>query len=113
MVDRAWVPRRTEIIHLDDAGGRGHEQSGDRPHLVLTPQGYNDKTSLAICLRLTRQKKNYPFEVDISGLNDPGVVLVDQIITADWRARKAFSRGFAIAAEMAIIEPKLKALLGL
>jgi mRNA interferase MazF len=113
MVNPVWVPRRSEIIHLDDVGGAGHEQRGDRPHLVLTGQGYNAKTSLVTCLKLTRQIKGYPFEVGISGLNDPGVVLVDQVVTADWRTRKAFSRGFATKAEMEEVEGKLKTLLGL
>ena len=113
MVDTAWVPRRTEVIHLDDVGGAGHEQTGDRPHLVLTTQGYNDKTSLAVCIPVTTKEQGFPFEVALADLNKPSWALTHQVITADWRARKAFNRGFASASEMAQVEAKVRALLGL
>lgn len=37
-----------DIIHLDDDRGVGHEQKGDRRHLVLTTQGFNDKFGLVM-----------------------------------------------------------------
>lgn len=111
MVNQGWVPRRGEIIHLDDAGGMGHEQQNDRPHLVLTGQGYNDKTSLVVCVPITTKIKGFPFEVKIQDLNQPSVALAHQIITADWRARKAFSRGFATKPEMDEVSKLIKALL--
>jgi mRNA interferase MazF len=113
MVDAAWVPRRSEIIHLDDVGGSGHEQRGDRPHLVLTGQGYNDKCGLVVCVSVTTRMKGFPFEVPLSDLNKPSAALTHQVTTADWRARKAFSRGFANKEEMLEVEARLKALLGL
>ena len=71
MVDASWVPRRNEIIHLDDVGGAGHEQNGDRPHLVLTGQGYNDKLGLVVCVPVTTKVKGSPFEVPLADLNKP------------------------------------------
>ena len=113
MVTPPWVPRRTEIIHLDDVGGAGHEQTGDRPHLVLTPQGFNDKTSLVVCVPVTTKHKGFPFEVALSGTNKPCWALANHLVTADWRSRKAFARGFATKIEMTDIEAKVRALLGL
>lgn len=113
MVAADWVPRRTEIIHLDDVGGAGHEQTGDRPHLVLSAQGYNDKTSLVVCVPITTKSKNFPFEVALADLNKPSWALANHLITADWRARNAFPRGFADKSEMAEVEAKVRALLGL
>lgn len=112
MVEHAWVPRPTEIIHLDDLGGAGHEQTGHRPHLVLTTQGYNDKTSLVVCIPVTTKEKRFPFEVAVAGLNNPCFALTNHLITADWRARNAVSRGFASASEMAEVKAKVKAHLG-
>ena len=113
MVAPAWVPRRGEIIHLDDSRGAGHEQTGDRPHLVLTPQGYNDKLSLVICVPITGQIKGSQFEHPISGLQKPSVALTHQVTTADWRQRKAFTRGMCDKPEFDHVLAKVAALLGL
>lgn len=113
MVAPAWVPRRTEIIHLDNTDGAGHEQTGDLPHLVLTHQGFNDSTSLVVCVAITTKVKGFPFEVALGGLNKPCVAMTHQAFTADWRTRKAFSRGFASKAEMLEVEAKVRALLEL
>ncbi|AUI90275.1 toxin MazF [Xanthomonas oryzae pv. oryzae] len=113
MVNPGWVPRRSEIIHLDDVGGAGHEQRGDRPHLVLSSQGYNDTTSLVVCVPVTTKPKGNPFEVSLNDLNKPSVALTNQVMTADWRSRNAFPRGFANKAEMLQVEAKVRALLQL
>lgn len=113
MVDSRWVPRRGEIIHLDDIGHAGHEQKGDRPHLVLTQQGYNDKIGLVVCVPVTSKRKGFPFEVPLRDRNAASVALTHQVLTADWRARKAFSRGFSTDDEMLEVEAKVRALLSL
>jgi mRNA interferase MazF len=41
----------------------GHEQSGRRPAVVLSPADYNGKVGLAIVCPITSQIKGYPFEV--------------------------------------------------
>ena len=66
----------------------GHEQSGYRPAVILSPSIYNRKTGLAICCPMTTQIKNYPFEVAVAG-DTPSVVLTDQIKSLDWRNRRA------------------------
>jgi mRNA interferase MazF len=98
---------------LNDVGGAGHEQTGDRFHLVLTTQGFNDKTSLVVCVAITTKPKGFPFEVELSGTGKKCCALTHQVFSADWRARNAFSKGFATKAEMAEVEAKVRALLGL
>ena len=68
----------------------GHEQAGKRPAVVLSPQAYNERSSLAVVVPVTRQIKKYPFEVVLPpGLPVSGAVLSDQIKSVDWRARDA------------------------
>lgn len=68
----------------------GHEQSGRRPAVVLSPVSYNGKIGLAILCPITSQVKGYPFEVAIpDGLPVQGVILADQAKSLDWRARNA------------------------
>jgi mRNA interferase MazF len=68
----------------------GHEQSGRRPALVLSPAAYNGRVGLAILCPITSQVKGYPFEVTVPpGPRVGGVVLADQVKRLDWRARDA------------------------
>ena len=67
----------------------GHEQSGHRPALVLSPERYNRKVGLALFCPITTQGKGYPFEVAVPpGLELSGVILSDQVKSLDWKARK-------------------------
>ena len=90
MVDRDYVPARGDIVWLSFTPQAGHEQVGHRPALVLSPEAYNDKTSLAICCPITTRVRGYPFEVDLPSTSTvTGVVLADQVKSLDWRARYA------------------------
>ncbi len=84
------VPDRGDIVWLSFTPQSGHEQSGRRPALVISPQEYNGKTDLAIFCPITSQVKGYPFEVKIpDDLEINGVILSDQIKSLDWKRRKA------------------------
>lgn len=108
---RRYVPDAGDIVWLNFTPQAGHEQSGHRPALVLTPAAYNNKTSLMICCPLTSQIKNYPFEVRIAG-EPPSVVLADQLKSWDWRVRKAARKGAVSAEELADVRAKIVALIG-
>ncbi len=113
MVKRSWVPRSAEIIQIDFNPIRGHEQANLRPAIVLSPQGYNDKTGLLVCVPCTRTIRHNPFEVSIRSLPQPGVALADQLRTLDWRDRGAYFLANASKAEMDEIKAKVAALLNL
>ncbi len=108
---RRYVPDAGDIVWLNFTPQAGHEQSGHRPALVLTPAAYNDKTSLMICCPLTSQIKNYPFEVRIAG-EPASVVLADQLKSLDWRVRKAARKGAVSPEELADVRAKIVALIG-
>ena len=85
-----WIPERGDVVWMTMNPSTGHEQSGRRPVLVLSPAAYNGKVGLAILCPITSQAKGYPFEVRIpDGLPVAGVVLSDQARSLDWRARGA------------------------
>ena len=86
---RRYVPARGEVVWITLNPEPGHEQSGRRPALVLSPSAYNGKVGPAILCPITSQTKGYPFEVAIpSGSKLAGVVLADQVKNLDWRVRK-------------------------
>ena len=109
---RSAVPDAGDITWLEFAPRSGHEQSGHRPALVLSPAAYNGKTSLMICCPMTTQIKGYAFEVRVSN-DPPSVVLADQIKSVDWRARRAKRRGRVPDDVLDEVRAKLRALIGL
>lgn len=85
-----YIPERGDVVWLDFNLQRGHEQAGKSPALVLSPIGYNEKTSLMVCCPVTSRVKGYPFEVTLPrGFAISGVVLSDQLKNLDWLARRA------------------------
>jgi len=84
------VPRKGDIVWVLLSRRAGHEQSGHRPALVLSPESYNAKVGLAVLCPVASQEKGYPFEVSLpEGLPVSGVVLSDQVTSIDWRVRGA------------------------
>jgi mRNA interferase MazF len=85
-----WAPDRGDVVWITMNPVAGHEQSGRRPALVISPVSYNRKVGLAILCPITGQAKGYPFEVALpEGLSVHGVVLADQARSLDWQDRKA------------------------
>ena len=85
-----FVPERGDAVWIDLNPQAGHEQSGRRPAVVLSPSAYNGLTGLLVLCPVTSRVKGYPFEVAIPpGLAVSGVILADQVRSVDWRARRA------------------------
>lgn len=85
-----YIPRRGDVVWISLNPQAGHEQSGRRPAVILSPQNYNNKVGLAILCPITNQVKGYPFEVLIPPeLPVSGAILSDQVKSLDWRTRNA------------------------
>jgi len=107
-----YVPDSGDIVWLQFDPQAGHEQTGHRPALVLSPARYNRARGMMICCPMTSRIKGYPFEVVVSE-DPPSAVLADQIKSLDWRARMAVRKGKASQAVLVDVQAKLRALLGL
>lgn len=84
------APDRGDLVWIGLSQTSGHEQSGRRPALVVSPRAYNEKVGLALLCPVTSKARGYPFEVALpDGLPVSGVVLSDQVKSLDWRARSA------------------------
>ncbi len=91
-----WLPERQDIIWIDCNPQVGQEMRDIHPFLVLSPQSFNDKTSLVIGLPMTTASYNAdnPFAVAVgkaSGrkLENTSYVLCHQPKSFDWRMRAA------------------------
>ena len=84
------APDRGDVVVIALDRQRGHEASGRRPALVVSPLAYNKLVGLALLCPITNQAKGYPFEVPVpEGGKVTGVVLADLVKSLDWRARGA------------------------
>lgn len=95
MPNRSYIPDRGDFVWIDLFPRTGHEQSGRRPALVLSPKSYNRKTGLCIVCPATRQAKGYAFEVRVTedkkqpdDKKQQSVILADHVRSVDWRARQ-------------------------
>lgn len=107
---RAYIPDRGDIVWLDFNPVRGHEQSGRRPAIIVSPRAYNAKSGLALACPITSQVKGYPFEVEIKTKNVRGAVLADQIRGIDWTERNAERIDAVSEAVMADVQEYVKKL---
>ncbi len=87
-----WVPERRDVIWIDCNPQAGREMKDLHPMLVLSPQAFNERTSIVIGLPMTTAESNdtNPFAVKVSGPR--GVVsyiLCHQPKSFDWRTRRA------------------------
>jgi mRNA interferase MazF len=81
------VPDRADFIWVELSPRQGHEQSGHRPALVLSPKSYNRRMGLCVA---TRQSKGYAFEVACPTDDEQdSVILADHVRSVDWRVRRA------------------------
>jgi mRNA interferase MazF len=110
-VIQRYVPEAGDIVWLHFDPQAGHEQTGHRPALVMSPSSYNSKTGLMLCCPMTTQIKGYPFEVLIAG-ERPSAVLSDQIKSLDWVSRKASHKGKVTPDELAQVRLNASALIG-
>jgi mRNA interferase MazF len=93
-----YCPAAGDLIWIDLDPTLGHEQSGHRPALVLTPRSYNVRSGLCILCTVTSRARGYPFEVAIPhGHAISGVVLADQPRSVSWEKRCVKIAGMASA----------------
>ncbi len=81
------------LVSLDPTAG--HEQSGSRPVLVVSPAEFNDATKLPVILPIMAILKGgdfarrLGFAVPITGIKTTGIVRCDQPRVIDLAARQA------------------------
>ena len=87
---KQYVPEKGDFIAVTFDPQSGHEQRGRRPALVVSNTLFNQQAVLAIVCPITNTDRGYPFHVAIT--DDPdvkGFVMVEQVKSIDFRARKA------------------------
>ncbi len=111
MVNKNYTPERGDIVWIDFNLTKGHEQSGLRPAVIISPFKYNLTTGLAIVCPVTTKSKGYPFEILVSGFLKKSFVLADQIRTIDIKERIKRQSGKILQSEMDEILARMSVLI--
>ena len=93
---KPYAPKKGDFIAVTFDPQSGHEPKGRRPALVVSNTLFNEQTGLAIVCPLTTTDRGYPFHIAIT--DNPhvtGFVMVEQVKSIDFRARKAKQIGKA------------------
>jgi mRNA interferase MazF len=96
MVVPTYIPRKGDYVAATFDPQSGHEQKGRRPALVISNDLFNRHTGLAMVCPITNTRRDYPFHVAITDSDSvTGVVMVDQVKSIDFQARKVKKIGRA------------------
>ena len=108
------IPDRGDLAWVNLDPRVGHEQSGNRPIVIVSPYGYHARTPYIVICPITSNLKPYPFKVILpDGLPIKGAVLVDQIKSVDRWARGCDVVGRVPEDVMADIRGRLASLLSI
>jgi mRNA interferase MazF len=89
-----YIPKRGDFIWIDFDPQAGHEQMGNRPALVVSHDGFNQKMGFAFVCPISNTQRKNPFYVPIpEGEAVTGVIMTDQMRSLDFRARNAGFKG--------------------
>ncbi len=114
-------PSRGEIWLADMGTGRGHEQTGQRPVLVVSDDAFNSGLAgLVMVTPLTSKvakSKNIPAHIRVdppeAGLKTPSVILCDQLRAVSKNRLGKAAWGTVSGATLAAVETALRLLLEL
>jgi mRNA interferase MazF len=114
-------PSHGEIWPADLGSGRGHEQAGQRPVLVVSDDAFNSGLAgLVMVVPLTsrvKKSKNIPAHIPVQppegGLKTPSVILCDQLRTISKDRLGMAAWGVVSDATLTDVEKILRVLLRL
>ena len=98
-----WVPGRRDIIRIDFNRKAGREMKEVHPRMMLSPQGFNERTSIVVGLPMTTGAyiDSNPLAISFSGpRGERSYVLTHQPKSLDWKVRKARAHPWIQAPEV-------------
>ena len=89
MSKAVYLPERGDIIWINLDPRTGHEQSGQRPAIVISPKSFSEHTQLAIICPITTGAKGLPFEIRVEDGVIDGAILPIHVRSVDLVSRNA------------------------
>ena len=89
MTESDYVPERGDIAWMVLEPRVGHEQSGRRPVIVISPKELALHTNLTVICPITSKIIGLPYEIVLTGTKTGGAILPFHVRSVDFRNRKA------------------------
>jgi mRNA interferase MazF len=77
-----------DIIKINLDPKQGYEQKGYRPYICLSHHLVSDYANIAVFAPISNTSRRYPLYIPLEKTKSTGVVLLDQLVTIDYNARK-------------------------
>jgi len=82
------IPQQGDIITIDLDPRMGHEQQGFCPVIILSNDIVSQYTNVVIVAPISTTQRRLPLYYNLpDNLNTKGTVLLDQLVTLDYKAR--------------------------
>jgi len=88
MIKTDYIPERGDIVWMVLDPRVGHEQSGRRPVIVLSPRELSEHTNIAVICPITSKIKGLPYEIVLEDLKTNGAILPFHVRSVDFSSRK-------------------------
>ena len=83
-----YIPEQGDIVILTFDLQSGHEQKGRRPAIIVSNKTFNQYLGLAFVCPIANTKRDFPFHIKYDGKNISGYIMVEQLKSIDYNARK-------------------------
>lgn len=80
--------KQGDIIKINLNPKKGHEQQGYRPYICLSHEIISQTSNIAVFAPISNTRRNYPFYIPLEYTQTAGKILLDQLVTIDYNARK-------------------------
>ncbi|MDP3992913.1 MAG: type II toxin-antitoxin system PemK/MazF family toxin [bacterium] len=108
----SYIPDQGDVVWLTLDPRVGHEQSGHRPALVLSPRLLTERTGLAVICPITSKVKGLPYEVVLKKTKTNGAIMPIHLRSVDVNARKAKFIEKISVGQLETVLRRVEALLG-
>ena len=83
-----YIPEQGDIVALTFDPQSGHEQKGRRPAIIVSNKVFNQHVGLAFACPITNTKRGFPFHIEVDSDQLTGYIMVEQVKSIDYEARK-------------------------
>lgn len=85
---KKYIPKQGDIVFIDFAPIKGHEQNGRRPAIVISNNIFNTHTKMAMVCPITSNIKEFPTHYILEDTSKVfGSVLCEHIRSIDYTSR--------------------------
>lgn len=83
-----YIPREKDVVYVDFAPIKGHEQGGVRPALVISSKVFNQFTNMVLVCPISTNTKDFPTHYELKSTKKiKGSVLCEHIRSIDYVKR--------------------------